>query len=569
VSEQNLSDNFFTNEENSVPIPPADQAWTAMQQQLDKAMPVKAPGSAMKALLKNALISGTAVTISATSLWLYVAHKHAADKHPTVVSPVTDSPDTDTISENNDTALSSIQSPLSNDSSSQDKNTHTAGINAADPANAANEQSVMAAGEKIMQKHSDTALLKTTIQYPGSNAVTASTPSGTPVSATTLAASTAGKGKRPVVIAQYPTTNTTGKNTTNQQPITAASNTVIPPANTARKGKRPAIIAQDAAGQKTGKPLDVAKRYSGEQPPTPPADRHTVDESTPQLPATSSSNTPPVLHAGNKQQTVTPQLPADGKPPAASGVTVHKWILEPIRQPDQSRNIRLSEKKGTLDNLQVAHVTKTGKENNSLWHLYGQLNIAAPLQGSSYYLLGPQGKNQFYRGLIPILRVEKTFGKRAVSVDAIPMLSAIVADSLHYLANASGSFPSYDTSISVVKQFGYGFALQYHYAVLPRLKISAGGQFSIFSKATVRQSETNDSTGLSSAEHNRAASAAVLDSLTRTRISGVFEVYYDFGKWQTGVKAIVPFNGTGPKRNWELKTPVQIELLIRRRLISR
>lgn len=213
-------------------------------------------------------------------------------------------------------------------------------------------------------------------------------------------------------------------------------------------------------------------------------------------------------------------------------------------------------------------VTRRKREIHSAWNIYGQLPLAIPLEGSAYYFTGPDGKKQYWRLLIPSLRIERAIGHVALSVDAIPSLNIILPSNEYHSRSAGSSFPQYDTMRSVLKQYGSGLTLQAHYSLTPHLKVSAGAQLSLLGKATVAQTlaDTSNKRGVTEL---RKATKNETDSLAHSRISGLFEVYYEFGKWQTGVRTILPFTNTGLQKNWPIKTPVQVEVLIRRRLFTR
>lgn len=623
MSEQNLSDQFFTNEESGIPIPPADQGWMAMQHMLDKAMPVKAPSSpatpkpgassVMKVLLKSALISGAAATISATAFWVYKQHKHAPDTRPAIVKPVTN-PAVDTISSLIDTSQAAIQASLPADSIYQvDAYLNTYSQQTDTPAsdysyNNTNKTTESSYGQTIIPTHptignpektneSDniTGTVKrstTALSHPTGQASNTAVAENKEHTKTAAINNTAKKG------ANLAATTNQNNNTTNQlsaadlskdKPLQASGSKESAtktgkPSSLMIARRKPTATASQAnihssnnpnrsmqSGGSKGSAAQTGKTSSlmiaGRKQTAVLSQADLPSSDTPQDITRQSGipqNTP--APSGAKQPLTTPQLPAQGFSPAASGVGDHRWVLEPVRQPDQSRNIRLLHSDGDRERLTARSGTKADREDLPIWRIYGQLNVAAPIQSGSYYLSGPTGTDQSFRYLIPILRVERKLNNGALSFDAIPLLSTTVNDTVHHYTKTSDSIPRIDTAWSVKKRFGYGFALQYHYFLTEHLTVSAGAQLSIFNQALIKQT-IGDSIWVNAPEGLRSANNRELDNLIRTRISGVVEVYYSLGKWQGGIKTILPVN-VNLNNGWNPKNPVRVEFLIRRRLIG-
>jgi len=641
VSEQNLSDNFFNSEESGVPIPPVEQGWSAMQHMLDKAMPVHTPSSptapkptpkpgvsaVIKGLIKGALISGTAVTVSVSSWWLYKQYQRTKDTHPALIQPAVESPVADSIQLAGDNSYSVIRPSLPDSGQVTDE------LSAVNPTQT--------------EDHSATNITE------GQSGTT------TGADSRSLADQEASSGKNEQTIAdrkeqrdntsegQSPKATGAGRRAPLSQ---GASNSKIDQTAAAVRASNGAPKTDKTEGSKArsetaaNKPSATAEQASIHTKKQAAGNTGRPSRPTTQAPVTASngSNQTPAGLSSNQQPASTdpvipstgqrtpragsPQLPGAGKPPAASGannaaqqpvfagnypqkktakpkamsasnnaqataipaqeghllssdmnratsdpsvpVTANRWSLEPVKQPDQSRNIRLLHNSKDRNTLPITAVTRHKREIRSAWNIYGQLPVAVPFEGSTYYFTGPDGKQQYWRLLIHSLRFERAMGKVALSADVMPSINTILPSNEYHSRRAGSSFPQYDTIRSVVKQHGTGFTLQAHYFLTSHLKISAGAQLSLLGKATVSQTLA-DTLNKRGATILRAATKTETDSLVRSRINGLFEVYYEFGKWQTGVRTIVPFTNTGLQKNWPVKTPVQVELLFRRRLFTR
>lgn len=609
MSEQNLSDKFFNSEESGVPVPPVEQGWSAMQHMLDKAMPVHTPSSptapkptpkpgvsaVIKGLVKGALISGTAVTVSVSSWWLYKKYQQTKDTHPTLVQPALDRPVADSIQLTRDSSYSAIPSSLADSSHltdellavnpAQDSEQRTVPDHKAQSTNTTEGQSQMAtdAGRRAQvaqgapDSKNDQAASTRRTQSAGNTGrlsrpitqvpVTASnggrqTPAGLsshqpPASNDPVIPSTGqrtpragspqlpGAGKPPAA---------SGANGNGKQSAFAGNNPRNKPAKPKTMGSTYDRQTTNTPAQKDTRQSALAADYPGKKVAKPKATATSNDALAIDIPAQKDH----LLPSDRNRTTSDPSVPA----------TANRWFLEPVKQPDQSRNIRLLHNNKDRNTIPTAAVTRHKREIHSAWNIYGQLPVAVPLEGSTYYFTGPDGKKQYWRLLIPSLRIERAIGQVALSADVMPYINTILPSNEYHSRRAGSSFPQYDTIRSVVKQHGTGFTLQAHYFLTSHLKISAGAQLSILGKATVSQTLA-DTLNKRDAILLRAATKPETDSLVHSRISGLFEVYYEFGKWQTGVRTIIPFTNTGLQKNWPVKTPVQVELLFRRRLFTR
>jgi hypothetical protein len=205
------------------------------------------------------------------------------------------------------------------------------------------------------------------------------------------------------------------------------------------------------------------------------------------------------------------------------------------------------------------------KYTEKRWALYVQLNVALPLYDSSFYFMGPNGKDQFYRRLIPTVRIERKLWKGALSLDVQPSISVTPKSNIH--ANVDSQLYQFDTTSSLVKQSGWGVALQYHIPVLSKWQVGAGIQASFLQKALIRRT-VKDSTMRIIENGVFPASAADKQDLARLHISGIAELDYMAGKWQFGLRTLVPVTRVSKTKDIPAR-PVILEVVVRRRLWSR
>lgn len=205
------------------------------------------------------------------------------------------------------------------------------------------------------------------------------------------------------------------------------------------------------------------------------------------------------------------------------------------------------------------------KEKHRVWSLYLQLNIPLPITGSNHYFMGPDGNNQFYRMLIPAARIEKQLGNTALSLDLRPSVSSILPGNTYNALKNDTTWPAInDTSYTLLKQFGWGLALQYHIPVYKNWRLSAGIQSSFLRKATIQRT-VSDSSNIYRTTVYTATSNDWKD-FSRLKINGILELYYPAKKWQLGVRSMVPVTRVSNKPGIHIKQPIQVELVYRWRL---
>lgn len=259
----------------------------------------------------------------------------------------------------------------------------------------------------------------------------------------------------------------------------------------------------------------------------------------------------------SKQQLPVKTYTHAGDPPTGKTENRLPLQLAMIHSPVVRYNTSLQHKAELLIPRQISYRNVEKK-----WAVYLQLNVPVPLSGDSSYFMGPNGKDQFYRNLIPAVRVERKLWKGSLSLDVQPSVSTIPKSNIHNTAPITSGSP-FDTSASLLKQSGWGLALQYQISIHKRWQVGAGIQTSFLQKAvmwqTISDSVNNVYTKIysSSAEDKR--------DLNKVRLYGIAELDYVAGKWQLGLRTLVPFTRVSKTRDISAR-PVNVEFVLRRRL---
>ncbi len=246
---------------------------------------------------------------------------------------------------------------------------------------------------------------------------------------------------------------------------------------------------------------------------------------------------------------------------AAGGTTErHPLLLALVQTPFAKYNTSLQHKADPLVLRQIIN-----RDREKKWALYIQLNLPVPLYADSIYFTGPKGKDQFYRNLIPALRVERKIWKGALSLDILPAVSANLKSSVPVKDSGVTWFP-YDTSRTVLKQYGWGLALQYQFLIHNRWQLGAGIQTSFLQKAVVLQN-ISDTLGYRTSGIYPAIPADKQD-LSKVRINAMAELNYVAGKWQLGLRTLVPITRASKTGDISAR-PLNMEFVIRRKLWSK
>lgn len=324
---------------------------------------------------------------------------------------------------------------------------------------------------------------------------------------------------------------------------------------------------QTTTGQQTGNQQPAQEMASDKQLPAGKAnalstDQQLADHQLLRSPASNKPHGVEKTRVAAQQTTDKQQVPVQLntlKADHSAGETpaLHPLQLTMIQTPFAKNNTCLQSKPDLLVHRQTGNRDKKKK-----WALYVQLNIPVPLSGDSLYFMGPNGKDQFYRNLIPALRVERKLWKGALSLDLQPAFSTALK-SVTSKKDSSLPWSPYDTARSVLKQYGWGLALQYQVHIRDKWQIGAGIQTSFIRKAVVQQ-HVSDSSGYT-ASNIYPASPADKQDLSKVRISGMAELNYVAGKWQMGVRTLVPVTPVSKTGNISARS-LNMEFVIRRKL---
>jgi hypothetical protein len=201
-------------------------------------------------------------------------------------------------------------------------------------------------------------------------------------------------------------------------------------------------------------------------------------------------------------------------------------------------------------NMQISLPKTAAKPDTSkpkTWSYWVQLNPSV-ITGE-YYATGPNGNNQLYRNILPSVRIKKQLVKSAISADLLPFTSRLLpipkGSRSPVDANDTGNITT--PAKGMVKEFGSGITLQYHYPLSKRWVLSAGAGANYWYKGIAISRDTT-----------RPATKDDWKKYQHLTFTGVAEAYYNGNKWQTGMRTAIPINKTG--------RPLQLEVLLRRKI---
>ncbi|MCF6402628.1 hypothetical protein L3C95_11240 [Chitinophaga filiformis] len=560
MAEQHPGNKNFNKEELPIPIPPADQAWQSMRQKLDAELPVDGNLPAhthVRYLWIKGVFVIAAVAAAGVLLWYYMRKQNtglaAADNanHDTslaYIQPVSPASDSQTLrlSKENDTAFQHAISPTIKSAST-----------------IVNDVPVTASSQAAAGLHPSET--QPVLQSSATQRSNASTP--------LLSSSTAGKlqptGRKIITLRSSSIANkpqpvagkTTSQQTaeqlaTGEEPLKQLTNNDLPP-----------IEKKSTAKQQTTGKRPFKQPVAGKYPLTEPKNLARQDATDKQLSKPSASDG---KHYGGTTRTpVAEPLVAQKQQLSASAQT--NTDKHAVREMEDHPSLQLSfihapvagYKTSLQHKADPLVLRRSGDQHaEKPWALYAQLNVALPFYDSSFYFLGPNGKKQFYRRLIPTVRIERRLWKGALSLDVQPSVSAVPKSNIQ--TDVGTTWTPFDTTSSLLKQFGWGLALQYQIRVHSRWQIGAGIQANFMQKALMRLT-VMDSTMRIVKDGIFPASAADKQDLSRLHINGVVELDYMAGKWQFGLRTLVPVTRISKTKDISAR-PVNVEVVFRRRL---
>ncbi|PSL30684.1 hypothetical protein [Chitinophaga ginsengisoli] len=520
MAEQNSDNINFNKEEFPIPIPPADQAWQSMRQKLDAELPVEGNLSA-RVHIRYIWIKGLFVlaVIAAAGIfcWQYRNNTQLAysgkNVHDTSLAYKQSVPRTSYNHALTDTVLSHTMSSTISNASDTASNTSSS---QALPASQSSQASATIQGSSLQPS----LIADRTHPVSGKTTTQPTSEQLTGKQAPAWSATNKHSFER----------NTTAKQqATDKQLVKQLATNEYPLVEERSTAKRPVTDKQLARS------FASSKKRSGETATTAVAEPLAIEQ---QQLAISIYTNKDRRQAGK----------AETHPPLQ---------LSLIQSSIAGYNISLQHKAAPLA---LRH--SPGKQAEKLWALYIQLNVALPLYDSSFYFLGPDGKDQFYRRLIPTVRIERKLWKGALSLDVQPSVSVTPKPNVH--ANVDAQLYPFDTTSSLVKQLGWGVALQYQLPVHPKWQVGAGIQASFLQHALMHRIVKDT---LMKIVQNGVfpATDEEKQDLSRVHISGVAELDYMAGNWQFGLRTLVPVTRVSKTKDISAR-PVHMEVVVRRRL---
>ncbi|PWV49684.1 hypothetical protein [Chitinophaga sp. S165] len=499
MTEQQSDHTNFNKEELPIPIPPVDQAWQSMQQKLDMELPV-VENLPSRPAMRHIWIKTLVITISAvTAITALWLYSH---KH------LKNAPSSENIVDDTSLIITSQNTPSHRLS------------------NTVLQQSAPSAINNISDERSDTVHNN---QLWISSSSSRSLPSSSPSAELSV------PPRQSVNNKQYPSRKNTG------HPSTDLQTTHQQETRSKASDKRYSMEKADALAT-------AAQQITTQQPlPSPASDQeHPVEKTAVEA----------------QQRTTSQQLPAEHNTytsdHSTGGTTAHHPLqLTLIKTPFAKYNTSLQHKAAPLVLRQFS-----SRDREKKWALYIQLNIPVPLYRDSIYFVGPNGKDQFYRNLVPALRVERKLWEGALSLDILPAVSSDLKSSIPAKDSGTTWFP-FDTSSAVLKQYGWGLALQYQFLIHNKWQIGAGVQTSFLQKTVVYRA-TSDTFGHTTSGIYPALPAEKQD-LSKVRINAMAELNYVAGRWQLGLRTLVPITRVSKTRDISAR-PLNMEFIIRRRL---
>jgi hypothetical protein len=539
-----MNDKFFNDEQPPVPIPPVDQAWDAMRQQLDINMPVSTPSTTLTRWWKQAVFATGVVTLSIVA-WHQLSTRKAPSKahiNTTVVRPHL-SP-----AENTDSAAVHMTEQARRDNFNDSiQRSEFTGLS-----------SIVKVPPQISKDTSLSSTVQVTPQV--SRQIDAATGNAAADN------ETSGPGRR--LVAPPSSVSKAGRPPFDRTKASDSNMATQPLAGALHSN----VTTRTGSGNSTGgRPLAIRKRADSKKqvPAAKQPAKNEIGNNAGIDPAHSNEQDNTASRAGQPTaKNVTGESRPPGISPASRGAATQDLSLEKICPACPVYNTRLQpDNHHAVAWLSVSTAGKSQKQKN--WSLYLQLPLSIPMNGSSYYFTGPKGKSQPLRHLVHAVRLQRQLGKAALSLDVLPAISNVLPHNTFSSPPASGMPPYADTTKSLLKQFGWGLAMQYHAPSYHNWTLAAGVQASFLRKAVVKQTTYTDTFTQRQYTTIYPATPVEQDSLHRVRISAVSELYYTRGPWQMGLKTVIPLRPAGRTNNKDLKSPVQLEILLRRRLISR
>ena len=559
MSASNLGNDYINEENSPIPIPPAKDGWADMERRLN-ATP---PSVRLTFLQKAAMIAGIVVVSGIAFAITYHAIYHSPASPSPAHSPLSDTSSAGALAGANILLADSIQAGYF----SLDKYLPTpAGITGAD------------------KLHRDTPLVITTghVRDEAGVNTTNNGHAGTETNGNNEIGGNDPETAAPEV--SVPATSSTHREGTNARANPVKGTNVTP--NTARANANPAGHNVGARTNTKGKALPVAHSTGtgmNIKANTPPAKinaaaHHTANPTAPDTAtvanvkaASKKTNNGAITKGrpGNASSAITTPATSPEKNMTATPAT------GPVKRDIGSSFPPLQSLPLTRINHSVlaqrppqsitSRINKIRQRDLPEWQLLLQWQLPVPLSGSAYYLSGPNGNNQLYRLLIPGIRVVRKWNAHSISLDLMPFTAQTYNDPLireSSIRNADST--TNKLKLMLHKEFGASGTILYHHRILKQWQVAAGGQLNYW---------LTQSGGLQTLRYPPWAGNAidssntgVKESIQRPQLKIPLEIYYSAPRWQAGLRVDVPVH---INRSDSIKTPVQLQLMLRYKLLPR
>lgn len=523
MSATNINDDYLNEEDLPIPIPPAKDGWADMERRLNATPPTLQVKRSSQLLLRAAMIAGMVAVVSAALAVAYhfLFHPHQESSLvPAIVAP--------------------------------DHRNHTANHNSTGSISTTDTLQQSSISQNNYQPPASATPATNGVQQPGAPRID--------LKENSAADSVSGKGVLPAASATV-----AGNKGSHPATGTAATTTNAHTASTHRSRTAAATShgnnANTAAASDPGRIASRNPRRKGHQKSPTTSAQNGDTQSGPH-------HTSPEKNNGDtesSQRSTSPEknIP-DGNTPSQAGNPAS--ITHNTLQSLPLANHQLLTKQPPTAVAASWHSSHTRVLPE--WQLFLQWQLPVPLTGSSYYFNGPNGSNQFYRTLIPGIRGMRTWNANSISLDLIPFTAQTYNSPVMNTATTMGRDSS-NTRVTntLQKEFGAGATLLYHRRILSHWQIAAGIQFNYWMQQSVNQKTVHYArwTG------NPVDSSNTIqkESIHRPELKVPLEIYYNAPRWQAGVRIDVPVVSKRDSLTSDIKTPVQLQLMLRYKLLPR
>ena len=274
----------------------------------------------------------------------------------------------------------------------------------------------------------------------------------------------------------------------------------------------------------------------------------------------------------NKELTVKINTPGSSFPARTAS-----FIKEPIST-DTSIDLQVDTSyakqiKNTLKDRSSKKHTSKSKNKKSTIHKrassglgYGlQWDVSAPIQGTTNYFTGSDGKSKPYNILIPQLWLSKELSGKSKIFFKINVNQQYVAGNKKLAADTAA--PPLDSTYhktTLLKTGGYSATLQYSYSPHKNWGTSVGVTYSVNRNALLNKREISTYRGDIESDiiYGIKRSSADWHYIKNNQLSGNAELYYIFKKFNIGASIYLPFSNIPIYGNKNVH-PVNVQFFLR------